>query len=307
MGVRFYCGINEKRWNHHPVAPGPDACISPVCRRAATTNSVVVPGGVEVLQDSGAFCDNWSKRLSFQAAYDRQRAHADRYGYARQITHRASYDFLIDEVWDGDGNRHKRRWTEADAERAVDETIAAADFMARQEDDVAHILSAQGVTARQYLQCVECIVPLLAPDDILGLGGWCVIGKWPRQMMPVFRFTLRLVVPYLAKHNVRRVHIWGVIYPPALGELLWMCDQHGLTVSTDSAGPSRNPAFGEWGYGDWRNNAYERAPVETRGLDRARHVALTRAWLDRLECTRFYREPTRMPTPRRAPVQLELF
>lgn len=303
MGIRLYCGINERQWNHHPVAPGPYACVAPVygtSARTKTVNSVYVPSGAEVIQDSGAFSDNWTSRLTFDAALDRQLAHAERYAYAAQITHRASYDLLIDEVWE-DGNRHKRRWTESAAGSAVDETVAAAEYAAKHRQG-GLILSAQGVTARQYLSCVDRIVPLLETGDILGLGGWCVIGKWPTAMMPVFRETIRLVVPSAAARGVKRMHIWGVIYPRALGELLWLCDACDIALSTDSAGPSVKPCMGEWGYGDWRDRSYRAVPAAVRGLERARHVAQTRAWLECLEATRYYRQ-----APEPNPKQLELF
>lgn len=306
MGVRFYCGIAEKRWNHHPVAPGAYACISPVkgaSARTHTKNSVYVPEGVQVIQDSGAFSDSHIHRLPFQAALDRQIAHAEQYDYADKITHRASYDLLIDEVWDN-GNRFKRRWSVEAAEGAVTETIAAARFLDKNRGQIGLIQSAQGVDADQYLRCVQRITPLIDPErDILGLGGWCIIGKMPKVMMPTFRETILKVIPFATKAGIQRVHIWGVVYPKALGELLWMCDQHGLSLSTDSVGASTKPVFGEWGYGDWIDRAYQRPGVETRGIERARHVQATVTWLNNFRNSQYFRPPRVVENP----VQLELF
>ncbi len=294
MGITLYCGVNETRWNHHPVAPGDFACISPVYGRTVRTkrvNTVKIPNTTLVIQDSGAFSDGPAERLSFSDALDRQNKHANRYGYADQITHIASYDLLIDEKWIG-GVRHKARWTAQEAESAVDETVAAAEFMVRRRNGAGLVLSAQGVNADQYTVCIERIVPMLESGDALGLGGWCIIGKMPARMMPVFRHTIRRIVPVVARAGVASMHIWGVIYAPALGELLWMCNQYGLSLSTDSAGPSVRPAaFGEWGYADWKDSTYSKAPVEKRGLDRARHVQAVRDWLLNLEDTQYYREP----------------
>src|SRR5579885_2655911 len=54
--ILFYCGLNECDWNHHPVAPGPYACIAPVYGKTARTkkmNRVVVPDEVRgVVVDS---------------------------------------------------------------------------------------------------------------------------------------------------------------------------------------------------------------------------------------------------------------
>jgi hypothetical protein len=217
--------------------------------------------------------------------------HAEKWGYADRITHRASYDLLIDEKW-VNGRRHKARWSEAEAAAAVDETVAAAVFAAqhRSDDDVGLVLSAQGVTARQYLACVQRIVPLMNPTrDILGLGGWCVAGRMPARTMPVFYDTMRYVIPYAARHGVERAHIWGVIYADALGSLLWICDQHHIRLSTDSAGPQLRPVLGEWGYAEWKLDGYKAPPVETRGSVRAWHVRLTRSWLAQFRSTIWYR------------------
>lgn len=294
MGIELYCGVNETKWNHHPVAPGNLACIAPVYGKTAKTqrtNCIKIPSDTIVIQDSGAFSDNLAERLSFSGALDRQNEHAEKYGYADQISHIASYDLLIDEKWIG-GARKKARWALNEAEFAIAETINAAKFIANRYSNTGLILSAQGINADQYARCVKQIIPLLDEKDMLGLGGWCIIGKMPRQMMPVFRRVICAIVPMAAKNGVKQLHIWGVIYPHALGELLWMCNQHNLKLSTDSAGPSLRPAaFGEWGYGDWKDSSYIKAPVKTRGLDRARHVQLVRDWLSDFENTQYYREP----------------
>jgi hypothetical protein len=125
--------------------------------------------------------------------------------------------------------------------------------------------------------------------DIFGLGGWCIIGKRPVQMMPVFRETMQLVIPFLGREGVKKVHIWGVCYAKALGELLWLCDHYNIALSTDSSGPSLRPAMGEWGYAEWRDPTYQRPPVEIRGLERARHVAATRRCLADFRLTRHYK------------------
>lgn len=250
-----------------------------------------VPSSTRIIQDSGAFCDGPGERLSFERALERQVVHAAKHGYASQITHRASYDLLIDEVWT-DGNRHKRRWTVKDAETAVKATVEAAVFLATKRGGLSLILSAQGVDATQYLECVQEVAPLLDVDkDILGLGGWCIVGKLPAAMMPTFRETIRSIIPFAAGKGVRQVHIWGVLYAPALGELLWMCDRHNVKLSTDSAGPVARIAQGKWGYMGWTKKDYVRPNPQTRGLHMALHVQAVRCWLACLKNTKHYREP----------------
>lgn len=312
----FYCGITDRRWNYHPVAPGAYACISPVYGKTARTKAesrVTVPEGVKVIQDSGAFSDSWEQRLSFRGAWVRQIMHARKWDYERKLEYRASYDLLIDEVWH-EGNRTKRRWDESKANEAVSITVAAAQFLYEHEADVPRIQSAQGVTARQYLDCVKRLMPFIDCDrDALGLGGWCVIGKYPTQMPPIFYETLSLVIPFAAKEGVKRVHIWGVCYPMAIAPLQYICDQYGIAVSTDSTSPQQYPVNGQWGYGDWRDNSYQQPPVATRGLERARHVKATVEWMQRLETTQYYLNPAVLtqcekPTAhkKRKPMQMRL-
>lgn len=299
MGVRLYCGINETVWNHHPVAPGPYACVAPVYGSSIETktkNRVNIPKGTLVIQDSGAFCDGIEDRLSFKEALERQLRHARDSEYFGRREAVASYDLLIDEKWNEGGKRRKERWSKDEAKYAVEETIEAAKYLSRnrsliEDDAIALVLSCQGVTPEQYLECAKRVVPLLAPHDILGLGGWCILGQ-KRSLMPIFEKTISLVVPYAALQGVERIHIWGVCYAPALGKLLWMCDKYNILLSTDSSGPQVRPCLGSWGYMGWRNNDYERPPVETRGLERKRHVEAVRDWLQRLDKTKYYAQPS---------------
>src|SRR5579875_3307481 len=154
--IRFYCGVSEQQWNRHPVAPGPFACISPVYGKTTDRKQmsyVRVPTGTKVLQDSGAFSDGPGQRLGFAEALRRQEAHAERFGYAEQIEARASYDLLIDERWskqeaNGIRERAKRRWSEGQAEEAVEETMQAARYLHQHRNWLACVFSLQGVSTR---------------------------------------------------------------------------------------------------------------------------------------------------------------
>lgn len=333
---QFYCGIGEQQWNLYPVASGPLACISPVYGQSTArkcVNRVTVPDGTQVIQDSGAFSDGPGQRLNFAEALRRQDTHALRFSYTDQVIARASYDLLIDEMWEEDEHqsgltRTKRRWSETQAELAVQETIAAARYLSQHRNGLPCLLSAQGVSARQYRYCAERILRFLHDEDTFGLGGWCITGKLPAQMMPVFRETMHQVIPLLGREGVRRVHIWGVCYAPALGELLWLCDQWNITLSTDSVGPSVRPARGRWGYADWTDLDYHSVvscrPEEThetsrvktwngdwieipcaRGAHRAELVHQVREWLAHLRETRYF--PVDNPRYLQEPHQLSFF
>jgi hypothetical protein len=290
--MKLYCGVNDQNWNKHPVMPGDYACISPIYGKSEKTkreNRVTIPQNTRIIQDSGAFSDGLNDRLSFPQAFDRQVKHAEKYQYQNQIEAMASYDLLIDEMWE-EGKRHKQRWSENDAWFAVNETINAAKFLAKNYSG-KRVQSAQGVTPNQYLQCAYQILEYTDFNDIFGLGGWCISGKMPLQMIPHFSRTIWLVIPLIASANIKRVHIWGVMDSEFLGPLLWLCDQYDLILSTDSAGPQLRPVMGEWGYKGWKR-PYNVAPVETRGIHRAIHVQLTRCWLKHgLRKSPFYHEP----------------
>ncbi len=284
--IRLYCGIGEDDWCGEPVEVGDFACISPVYGRTLRTKSVnyvdVSPTVKAIIQDSGAFCDGPGQRLTFEEALRRQIEHAEHFGYANRVAYRASYDQLIDEKW-REGMRYKQRWTETEAWDACVTTIQAARYLSEHRYGIPCILSAQGVSASQYLACVQCILPYFQPGDILGLGGWCITGKAPRQVLPAFREMLHLVIPFVGREGITRIHIWGCLYAPALGELLCLCDQYNIKLSTDSVGPSLRPVYGRWGYSYWVDRTYHfcRPPAgPLLARDRRLHVSLVRNWLD---------------------------
>lgn len=329
--IEFYCGLNEKYWNHHAVEPGTHVCIAPftstemvdkktgATKRVLRKTHVLIDGAKVkcVMVDSCAFSERVelkdgiivvNERLSFNDALQRQIAHAYEFRYAHIVESLVSYDLLIDETWQ-DGERSKQRWSVKSAEYAVEETIKAAHYLASQRrridgafgHHVRLILSAQGVEAEQYRRCAEEIVKVMKPDDIFGLGGWCITGLMRHIMLPAAAAILPGVFEVLGKAGVKRVHVFGVIIPGLLGFLLYLCDRHGIFLSTDSAGPCTEPARnGNWGYGSWTDPSYKVAPIldscrvldeqenkaptctpDTicRGLDRIRHTTLTRDWL----------------------------
>lgn len=165
-----------------------------------------------------------------------------------------SYDRLIDEKWVA-GERIKERWDIKGAEVAVTQTIAAAEYLASKRAELSPrglTLSCQGVDARQYAECMSEVLKFATPDDCIGLGGWCILGM-QRRWMPTFWQTLRLILPMIAKTGVRRIHIFGVMYQPALGGLLWLADRHKMgdgehqfTVSTDSTKPILACTWKNW-------------------------------------------------------------
>ena len=293
MEIIFYCGVGETSWNGKPVTPGNYACISPVYGNKVgkrKENSIKVPKETLIIQDSGAFSDGPEDRLPVEVAAARQITHAYKYKYTNQITHVASYDLLIDERWKN-GQRFKERWSEDLAEYAVIETINNAIWLSEHRDIIPNkpglVLSAQGVTPKQYVSCAEKIIPLLSTNDIFGFGGWCITGKMKIRMMPLLAETMQMVFPKLHNSGIKRVHIWGVMLAEALAQIGYWCSKYNIKLSTDSVGPSTRPAFGSWGYADWRNKDYTQPPTNTRGEHRIQHVAASIQWLNSFDIHKY--------------------
>lgn len=236
------------------------------------------------LLDSGAFSDPPARRLDPAAALGRQlrwEREASRFwGAPWQAAALVSYDLLIDEKWTG-ASRRKERWSVAEADRAVRVTVEAAAYLASQRERLAPrrlVLACQGVDAIQYAECAAGVLAHADPADWVGLGGWCILGRW-RTWIPTFWAAARRVLPAVASAGVRRVHIFGVLYQPALGGLLWLCDRHGLTLSTDSSGPILQPT--------WKDRVKAGAYAPTW----EENVAAWRQRLGALRDSRHYREP----------------
>lgn len=201
--------------------------------------------------DSGAFTDPPHKRLAYDAALSRQldwetRASA-KWGLPFRASGLVSYDRLIDEKWVA-GQRHKQRWSVTEGESAVQETIAAAQYLASQRVDIAPrrlILSCQGVDAYQYQECVTEVLKVATPADWIGLGGWCIIGM-RQTWMPTFWQTMRLILPQIKAAGIGHIHIFGVLFLKAMGGLCYLADQYGLTVSTDSTAPVLACTWKDW-------------------------------------------------------------
>lgn len=255
---------------------------------------------VHALLDSGAFSDSPKDRLTPEGALNRQLTFEDKasnkWGGDWKAQAFVSYDLLVDEVWVS-GKRHKRRWSISEADIAVNKTVEAAKYLVSQRQRLSPrrlILSAQGVDAIQYRECMQEILAVAGPNDIIGLGGWCILGRF-KSWLPEFWRTLRITLPLIAQNGNKDIHIFGVLYQPALGGLLWLADYYGLRVSTDSSAPiksaacttaaKRKKAGVRCASGYWRDNV---------------------DWwvnsLDALHHTGYYQEPPKLQLARQLPL-----
>lgn len=251
------------------------------------------------LLDSGAFTDPPHRRLTPDQALDRQLRwegwatriwEADQPWRAQALV---SYDLLIDEKW-VEGKRYKERWDIKEADRAVEETVEAARYLASQREQTGTrtlVLSCQGVDAFQYQECVSEVLKVTRPGDWIGLGGWCILGM-RQAWMPTFWQTMRVVLPQIARAGIRHIHIFGVLFQKALGGLRWLADQlpDDLSISTDSTAPVLACTWKNWkkaGARDpyWRNN-----------------VNWWKITLANIRTSEYYKEP-----PRLVPTRQEAF
>lgn len=237
------------------------------------------------LLDSGAFSDSPADRLDPATALERQfrwESEAERWWhYPWRAEALVSYDLLIDEKWTG-CIRKKERWSVAEADRAVRVTVDAAAYLVAQRERLTPrclVLACQGVDAGQYAECVSGVLTHARPGDWIGLGGWCILGVY-RSWLPVFKQAMRRVLPLVASAGLNRVHIFGVLWPPALGPLLWLCDALGLTLSTDSSGPVLQTT--------WKDRVKAGSYAETW----EENVAVHQQRLVGLRDTEHYREPS---------------
>lgn len=229
-------------------------------------NLISVTGDIIGLIDSGAFTDPPEKRLTPEQALTRQLTWetkaAEMWGVDFRAYGLVSYDLLIDETW-SNGERKKQRWSISRADWAVKETIEAARYLASQREQLKPrrlVLSCQGVDAIQYQECLQEILKATTPDDIIGFGGWCILGRLTRYL-PEFWRTIRATFPLIQAAGIKDVHIFGVLYQPALGGMLWLADRYGLNVSTDSTAPilactykNKKKAGVKVASGYWRDN-----------------------------------------------------
>ena len=203
------------------------------------------PDRTSVLLDSGAFSDAPNKRLSAEEALKRQ---LDWESKAAQIfkknnyhvAYLCSYDHLIDETW-VEGSRAKHRWSVKEAKSAVEETIQNAYYLSKLRSRLSPrklILISQGVDFYQYLYCIDRVLEFAEPGDVIGFGGWCILGmpigtKWRETFFRV----IEAAAPKIQSRGIDRAHIFGSLYLPCLGGALWLCDRHKICLSVDSSRP----------------------------------------------------------------------
>ena len=238
----LYVSKNHNRLNGKPFAPeeiGERVCLNP------KYPAVVKAGrGIKVLLDSGAFQDRKKQqRLTFSDALTRQLDFEIDHGFESELI--VSYDRLVDEA-DGTSGRNKKRVAHSTATRYVKETVDAAAYLVDHRRDLGErnlVLSCQGVNSRMYLQCMDDILEMAEPEDVIGMGGFCIVGQ-RRRLASEFFQVLEGALPRLVKTGIKRLHFFGVGYFPVLVRANLLCRRAGIVPSYDTSSYEFNGTMG---------------------------------------------------------------
>lgn len=240
--MRYYVSKNHNTLNRKPFQPEK---ITPyICLNPYYSTSLSVPANV--LLDSGAFQDvKTQHRLSFSSALQRQLDYEKGHNFTSECV--VSYDRIVDEKYDKTMGQVKQRVDLRTATKYVRETIAAAKYLADQRSDMKSrklILSCQGVTKRQYLYCLKEVLEFVEPEDIIGFGGFCIVGQKP-QLITDFLRTVELALPKIKEKGVKRIHLFGVGVLRPLVRVYFLARKYGIDVSYDTSSYEFNSTMGK--------------------------------------------------------------
>lgn len=199
---------------------------------------------VSYMLDSGAFQDvGRQSRQTVENALARQLKFERTVGCNAEAL--VSYDHLVDEQY-VDEHQVKQRVSEKDAEEYVEDTLKAAEYLASKRDELSPrsiVLSCQGSTDRQYLDCLEKVADYAVPGDIIGLGGFCILSRSKRYEAQ-FYDVIKDAFPYLESLGLNRVHIFGVGTFRALVQADIYARMHNIICSYDTSSAEINATMG---------------------------------------------------------------
>jgi hypothetical protein len=243
--MQFFVSKNHNNLNRRPFSPetiNPRLCLNPKYGVRLARPA----GDLEILLDSGAFQDiSDHKRLSFDGALQRQLTFEQRVGF--QSKYIVSYDRIVDETFNEDGKRVKLRVDGRTARKYVDETVDAAKHLADQRRELKPrrlVLSNQGVSPGQYSRCVKEVLSFSEKNDVIGLGGQCIIGQRPGLTADYFE-VLRNILPLIHRKGIRRLHVFGVGTFPVLVKTQALCSKFGIVPSYDTSALEINARWGK--------------------------------------------------------------
>lgn len=197
--------------------------------------------------DSGAFQDVKGIRKTYADALSRQLNLESRIG--RMCESLVSYDRLVDEQIAGNGEQVKKRVDEETGNQYVEETVNAARFLAEHEHELYPrklVMSCQGVTVDQYMQCAEDIIDIMwncHHKHIFGIGGFCILSKSKQYKVDYLQIIDHLF-PMLSDSGIDKVHIFGMSVFDVLIRTEQAANKWGIDVTYDTSSAEINSVFG---------------------------------------------------------------
>jgi len=237
--ITFYASKCHDRLNGKPFRPelfSEGLMVNPLYP------NVTIPDKINYIVDSGAFQDvKTESRLTFSAALDRQLKFIKKIGYPAEAI--VSYDRLVDEQVK-DGQQIKERVSEDVGWEYVEETIKAAEYLNKERGRIQSnlILSNQGTTVKQYVQCVENILDISNEGDIIGIGGFCIMRQ-NKQYKQDYLNILKEILPKISE-KTDRIHIFGMSIFDILIRTEIMAAKYGIDCSYDTSSAEVNSVFG---------------------------------------------------------------
>lgn len=199
--------------------------------------------GTGYIVDSGAFQDvKTESRLTFKDALDRQLKLIEQIGYPAEAI--VSYDRLVDEQAI-DGKQFKARVDVDVGSEYVEETIKAAEYLNKERERIQSnlILSNQGVTVNQYIQCVENVLDFTDKDDIIGIGGFCIMRQ-NKQYKQDYYEIISKILPKIQEKGIKRIHVFGMSIFDVLIHTDMLTHKYGIECSYDTSSAEVNSVFG---------------------------------------------------------------
>lgn len=140
-----------------------------------------------------------------------------------------------------DGRKVKVRGDERSAERAIEDTLAAAAVYAARRADIRGRIEwvGQGISPDQYLDCLRLQRRYFRDGDLIGLGGFCIWGRMPTRMRNTAHKTIAWAVNWGRLHGICEYHMLGVMYAPAVRWAAGLARKRRVRFATDGSGPEQ--------------------------------------------------------------------
>lgn len=241
--MRFYVSKCHDSLNGREYSPElitPFLCLNPYYNVTLKDHK-----RVKYILDSGAFQDvKTENRLTPKNALERQLSFEKKVG--RKAEAIVSYDRLVDEQIEN-GVQFKERVSESIGKEYVEETIEAAKYLCSQRNRLKGrklILSCQGSTANQYMECLKAMLDIASPEDIIGFGGFCILSKSVKYETEFYE-VVNKGFPMIHDRGIDRVHIFGMGVFRVLVQTDIYARMNGIDCSYDTSSPELNSVFGK--------------------------------------------------------------